>query len=590
MDSQQLRNIINNINQGNYIDAKNEIVSLMSTTEPNSPQLVKYLGLVNIKLNLYSDALICFQNVVKAIPKDALSWYYLGIIFDSTNNLQRSKDCFLKVIELREDYLDAYISLFIVLFKLKEFDSIIILENKILSLAPEHFEVLDILGITYYELGDFDKAKNYLKKALEIEPNSMKALNQIANVYISVGDNKNAVQAYKKAIENDPSGLSSYNLGMLYLATNEFKKAYKMLKEAYKIDKNYVYLASLALACLTLEKWDEAIEHFSFLSANFPDDVTYKYNLSCAYQGAEKYDEAIKILEYLNANYPASALILKRLSQVYIAINNYEKATEIYTKLIVISPFDIKLYYECALLCLKCCDYDNAESLMKKIICIEPDNAVMHKDMAIIYLARKMFDQALSEFETAYKLEPDNIQVLFEFGNYYQIMSEFKTARKYYQKILKQTDDLPPAILTAIAMNYVALNMKKKALELLLKAYEKDKKDTSVLFNLGKVYFMLNKPKTALPLLEDAFSINPDIEISNMLGQLYYQLEDYKAARTQFVIINTSAPNNINNLLNLAKCNIKLGDSEEARNNLNEVLNIFPENEEANDLMKEINR
>ena len=341
---------------------------------------------------------------------------------------------------------------------------------------------------------------------------------------------------------------------------------------------------------MTLSKWDEAIEYFKILSINFPEDMTFKYNLSCALQGAGRLNEAADILEGLMLKYPTSPLILRRLSQIYIIAGNYQRATEIYSKLILISPFDIKMYHECAMLCLKCFDYDNAEQLMKKIICIEPDNPIMHKDMAIIYLARKMFDFALEEFETAYKLAPENIEVLFEFGNYYQIMSEFKKARKYYLKILKLTDNLPPKMLTAIAVNYVSLNMKHKALELLLKAYELDKTDSTVLFNLGKVYFMLNKPKTALPLLEDAFSIAPDIEISNMLGQLYYQLGDYKAARTQFVIISTSAPNNINNLLYLAKCNIKLGDTNDAVKNLNDVLDIFPENEEANDLMKEISK
>ena len=58
--------------------------------------------------------------------------------------------------------------------------------------------------------------------------------------------------------------------------------------------------------------------------------------------------------------------------------------------------------------------------LMKKNCCFAEN----------MYLARKMFDQALKEFETAYKLAPDNIMVLFEFGNYYQIMSEFKKKSK----------------------------------------------------------------------------------------------------------------------------------------------------------------
>ena len=143
------QNIISNIDKGNYIDAKNEILSIISEPSLSSPELVKYLGLVNIKLNLYEEAQLCFEKVVETLPKDALSWYYLGIIFDSQNKLNKAKECFYRVIELREDYIDAYVSLMIVLFKLKDLNSILILEKKVLSLVSDNFEILRIKFFKY---------------------------------------------------------------------------------------------------------------------------------------------------------------------------------------------------------------------------------------------------------------------------------------------------------------------------------------------------------------------------------------------------------------------------------------------------------
>ena len=44
----------------------------------------------------------------------------------------------------------------------------------------------------------------------------------------------------------------------------------------------------------------------------------------------------------------------------------------------------------------------------------------------------------LENFQKAYKIEPDNIFVLFEYANYFYLMSEFENAKKYYLKLLKK--------------------------------------------------------------------------------------------------------------------------------------------------------
>ena len=264
-----------------------------------------------------------------------------------------------------------------------------------------------------------------------------------------------------------------------------------------------------------------------------------------------------------------------------------EQAKVLYSDLIKAGIVAKEVLYEYGVLCAKSEETDKAEDVFKRIIAENPDFVLPYKDLAIIYLSRKFFDRAEEYFKKALKIDPENQFVIFEYANYFYLMSEFENAKKYYLKLLKN-DNVPVFMLISTAQNYMAMNMVSKAKQLLLRALEIEPQNIKTLFHLGQIYFFEKNFDNAKQLLEDAYALAPNTEIAHLLAQIYIEKEQYSDAYILLNLVKLSLPDNFTVQLGLAKCMFKKGDYKTAKQHLNNILGKFPEHEDAQNMMKEI--
>jgi tetratricopeptide (TPR) repeat protein len=218
---------------------------------------------------------------------------------------------------------------------------------------------------------------------------------------------------------------------------------------------------------------------------------------------------------------------------------------------------------------------------------MEPTFALAYKDLAIIYLSRRFFEQAEENFNKAYKLAPENIYILFEYANYYHLMSEFENAKKMYSKLLK-LEDIPSYMKLNVAVNYMSMNLLKQAKEILLDLLKETPQNVEVLFHLAQIYDKEENFENAKQLLEDAYTIAPNTEIANLLAKVSLEIGEYNQAYALYNIVNLVIPNNIGVLFGLAKCKYMQKEFCVAKEHLNSILKIIPEHEEAIELLRKI--
>ena len=110
MDREEiLSNINNDIAENNFETAKKGLEDyLAQNPDDNSTEIQKMLGLCNVNLEKMQEAKENFEKVVAQDKEDATSWFYLGMIYEAGDDLEKSVDAYNKVIGLREDYKDAY--------------------------------------------------------------------------------------------------------------------------------------------------------------------------------------------------------------------------------------------------------------------------------------------------------------------------------------------------------------------------------------------------------------------------------------------------------------------------------------------------
>ncbi len=584
MSKQKIAKLIEN---KDYKAAKELILKCGEKLETDV-ELQKNLGLCNINLGCLDEAMENFTKVEQNSSDDALSKYYLSIIYIEKNRLDEAQELLNKVIELRPMYIDAYKSLCICYLKQKKYNEVIELKEKMMSINPDDVQVLDILATAYNEIGNFSEVINMFEQAVKLSPDDYKYYNKLGVAYYTNNETQKALVYYEKALSlNNQIPAILFNTGMAYFTLEKYEEAASYIKKALDIEYKPSYLNSYAMAALKGHMYKEAVEAFSQLVKEFPDKENYSYNLACAYDGAGELEKASDIIDKLLALNLNSVQLKLHLASLYARRSMFKAAKLVYGDLINSGFYNTDILYEYAVLCAKSNDTDKAEEIFKKIIAEKPDFAYAYKDLGIIYLSRRFFDRALENFKKAIKLQPHNVFIIFEFGNYYYLMSEFENAKKMYNKLLRK-DKIPVYMMVSIALNYMAMNSIDEAKEILIKAMEIEPQNVQVLFRLGQVYVHEKNYKNAKQLLEDAYAINPNPEIANVLAQVYMEIDQCNEAFVLLNLVKLSNPANISVLINLAKCKIKQNDLPQAKEYINSVLEILPEHEEALELKKTV--
>ena len=103
-----------------FLQAKEELLKVCAEDNKNFEAL-KLLGLCHLNLDEFNEGKNIFETVVKYLPEDASSWFYLANCYDNLEDYLHAKTAYLEVLRLRKEYVEAYKNLCIVYVKSKYF-------------------------------------------------------------------------------------------------------------------------------------------------------------------------------------------------------------------------------------------------------------------------------------------------------------------------------------------------------------------------------------------------------------------------------------------------------------------------------------
>jgi len=277
----------------------------------------------------------------------------------------------------------------------------------------------------------------------------------------------------------------------------------------------------------------------------------------------------------------------QKLASLYIKTNQLAKAKEIYDNILLKNKVTAEIMHQYAILSSSLCDSDTAEKMLKKVIKMNPNIAKAHKDLGIIYLNKRLFDYAEDEFKIALNLAPNDFEILFEYGNFLYSISKNLDADRYYTEALEISPNNVIA-LTFMGLNKLVLNQLDEAHKYIMKAARIEPNHEYVQFCAGRILYARKEFEEAKRYLIRAVEQNADIETQNTLALTYFALGEYKIALNIFKNIDSKRPKSISVLMEIAKCYEALNDNDKALEYLYKVTDIFPENEEAHEMIRKL--
>lgn len=580
---------INDLIGKKEFDKAKELLEPALKAEPENVELLKLSGLIASNDEDWQKARSNFETVVKFKPEDATSWFYLASAYDRLGDFVSAKNAYIKVIDLRSGYTEAYKSLCVILMKMNEPENAIKYAVIANAIEPDDYIFHFVIGTAYMKLKEFQKSIEPFKRALDKEPDNIGTLNSLGTAYMAVGNSEDAIKCYKRALELKPnSPMAYYNIGSAYQIQQNHEEACIYLEKACELDdEDEVFKTALAMSKTKLGCYEEASKIYKSLLLQHPEKENYKYNLVTCFEAMGDLQTAIKMLEgmvYVNQKFILPA---QKLASLYIKTNQLNKAKEIYDNILLKGKVSAETFHQYAILSSSLCDTDTAERMLKKVIKMNPDIAKAHKDLGIIYLNKRLFDYAEDEFKIAMQLQPNDFEIIFEYANFLYSISKNTEAERYYQEALDISPDNVLA-LTFMALNKLILNQLDEAKAYIEHALKVNPHHEYIQFCAGRIFYARKEYDEAKHYLIHAVEQNPDIETQNTLALTYYELEEYQSAINIFENLLAKKPENISVLMSLAKCYAGLKDNDKALEYLDKLVTIFPEDEEAHEMIRKL--
>jgi tetratricopeptide (TPR) repeat protein len=118
----------------------------------------------------FQEALYALRDVVKANPKNAYAYYFLGVALFETAQADAARDAYRAAVRLSPDYLGARVALSHVLRMLGDLRGAIAEAEEALRRKPDDGDALHAAGLAHAARGDDEAARRYLNAFLASNP------------------------------------------------------------------------------------------------------------------------------------------------------------------------------------------------------------------------------------------------------------------------------------------------------------------------------------------------------------------------------------------------------------------------------------
>ena len=188
---------------------------------------------------VWSDDVSVWEDCVNKSPHKSRQQYNLGVVLARNGNFDEAIEHYLKALEIKPDYLEAYYNLGNALARKGDDKAAIYNYKKVLQINPDYFEVYYNMGQISLKQGEVAKAiKNY-QEVLKINSKMTHALYNLSWIYATSIDRnyRNGIKAVELAeklcmLTDYQQPLAMDTLAAAYAETGNFDMAVETAQKA----------------------------------------------------------------------------------------------------------------------------------------------------------------------------------------------------------------------------------------------------------------------------------------------------------------------------------------------------------------------
>jgi tetratricopeptide (TPR) repeat protein len=261
--------------------------------EPQSPSLMRNLGVTAMKARKYSEAATALSQVLSADPKDdaaramlGMSYYQTGQYKEASQTISPLADAALRDPGLGYAWADS-------LVKQQNFQQASDVLDK-LERTPLSTETLMLVARSWEDIGNHLRAVAAYHKALATAPSQLKAHYYAGVAYIKADRPADAAAEFQAELALSPDDADAkYNLGFAYLQQSKRDQAASLFAEVLAAHPEHADAQyQLGKVLLEEKKSREAIPHLEAAVRLSPRTDYMHYQLQAAYRMESRIQDA----------------------------------------------------------------------------------------------------------------------------------------------------------------------------------------------------------------------------------------------------------------------------------------------------------
>ncbi len=374
-------------------------------------------------------------------------------------------------------------------------------------------------------------------------------------VYLWSEDYKKALLLFKKAVEKNLNyGDAWFYIGNCNVKLDRYDDAVAAYKQAIRITLTSVtpeVHTNLGVTYSKLGRHSEAIEIYKQAIHVNPDDAKAHYSLGLAYSKLGRFTEEIAAYKqaiHIKADYADAHC---NLGVVYGKLGRDVEAIKAYKQAIRVKADFAEAYVNLGLAYLKLDRHAEAVTAFKQAIRIKPDFAKTYVALGVAYANLGGHTKAIKVYKQALRIEPDYADAHCNLGLAYGKLGRFTEEIVAYKQAIRIKPDFANAHHN-LGLAYGKLERYAEAVEAFKQAICIKPDLAQAHCNLGVVYFKLGRFDGAVVAFKQAIRIKPDNAVAHSnLGEAYFELGDKDSALEEYRILKDLDKDRANELLNL---------------------------------------
>lgn len=201
------------------------------------------------------------QQIIENYPYSELAWFNLGAAYQGLKLYEKSIDAYQYAVAIDEKFDYAYRNMGDAFIRMRRYKEAIETLEKVLELTRPEEVIYEALGHCYHRLQNFAQARFNYRKASHMNPDDSKLY---------------------------------YKIALTYINESQWNSALKPLEQALRIHRTVPeYNLALGECYMHLEKYREAIHHFSIVVRSRPRNVSgWESLIRCLFK-AGHFEEAV---------------------------------------------------------------------------------------------------------------------------------------------------------------------------------------------------------------------------------------------------------------------------------------------------------